>query len=65
MALLVGGGEGMGPLHAIARAISEARLPLQLVVIAGRNAALKKSLAETVWDIPRSWKRSQRACQFC
>lgn len=52
MALLVGGGEGMGPLHAIARAISEARLPLQLAVIAGRNAALKKRLAETVWDIP-------------
>jgi len=52
MALLVGGGEGMGPLHAIARAISEARLPLQRVAIAGRNAALKKRLAETVWDIP-------------
>lgn len=52
VALLVGGGEGMGQLREIATAISTARLPLQLAVIAGRNAALKKKLDETAWDIP-------------
>src|SRR3972149_6559244 len=52
VALLVGGGEGMGQLREIAAAISTARLPLQLAVIAGRNAALKKKLDETAWDIP-------------
>jgi 1,2-diacylglycerol 3-beta-galactosyltransferase len=51
-ALLVGGAEGMGHLYAIAKAISAARLPLQLVVVAGRNAALRRKLEATAWDIP-------------
>ncbi len=50
--LLVGGGEGMGPLYEITRAISAARLPIQLVVIAGRNAALQNKLRATPWEIP-------------
>jgi 1,2-diacylglycerol 3-beta-galactosyltransferase len=50
--LLVGGGEGMGRLYEIARAIAAARLPIQLVVIAGRNKALKRKLEETTWEIP-------------
>jgi 1,2-diacylglycerol 3-beta-galactosyltransferase len=50
--LLGGGGEGMGPLYEIARAIAQARLPIQLVVIAGRNAALRKRLEATAWEIP-------------
>lgn len=50
--LLVGGGEGMGPLYEIARAIDAARLPIQLVVIAGRNKKLRAQLNATVWHIP-------------
>ncbi len=50
--LLVGGGEGMGPVYEIARAIDAARLPIQLVVIAGRNAALHKRLKAAAWHIP-------------
>ncbi len=42
--LLVGGGEGMGPLEKTARAISKANLPVVLVVIAGRNKNLKARL---------------------
>lgn len=50
--LLVGGGEGMGRLYDIARAIAGARLPAQLVVIAGRNKALQQKLQTTAWEIP-------------
>ncbi|MDE3089116.1 MAG: glycosyltransferase, partial [Chloroflexota bacterium] len=51
-ALLVGGGEGMGRLYEIARAIDRARLPLQLVVIAGRNQKLRQKLEASPWHIP-------------
>ncbi len=50
--LLVGGGEGMGPVYEIARQIAQARLPLQLVVVAGRNKKLYDQLAQTAWEIP-------------
>ena len=52
--LLVGGGEGMGPLFEIARAIDRARLPLQLVVVAGRNRKLYDKLRAAVWQTPVS-----------
>ena len=38
--LLVGGGEGSGHLEDAVRAISRARLPVQLVIITGRNKRL-------------------------
>jgi 1,2-diacylglycerol 3-beta-galactosyltransferase len=50
--VLVGGGEGMGPLEAIAKAIDAAHLPLALVVIAGRNKKLKEKLEKHDWQIP-------------
>lgn len=50
--LLVGGGEGMGRLLETVRAIDRARLPVQLVVIAGRNRKLHTQLQSTVWQIP-------------
>lgn len=50
--LLVGGGEGMGPLEKTAAAIAEARLPAALVIIAGRNRKLKERLQEKIWKIP-------------
>ncbi|MGA9349267.1 MAG: glycosyltransferase [Anaerolineae bacterium] len=49
--LVVGGGEGMGKVFPIARAIAEARLPAQLLVIAGRNGSLRRRLKMT-WEIP-------------
>lgn len=52
VALLVGGGEGMGPLAATALAIDVARLPLQLVVVAGRNKQLRQQLEQRPWKIP-------------
>ena len=50
--LLVGGGEGMGPLDRIARALDRAGLPIQLVVIAGRNKSLYRKLSAAPWQIP-------------
>ena len=52
VAVLVGGGEGMGPLAATAKSINQHKLPLQLVIIAGRNQALKEHLEHTQWNIP-------------
>ncbi len=50
--LLVGGGEGMGKLLDIARALDRARLPIQLVIIAGRNKALADQLRALTWHLP-------------
>jgi 1,2-diacylglycerol 3-beta-galactosyltransferase len=50
--LLVGGGEGMGPLEKTAHAIEEARLPVRLVIVAGRNRNLRNRLENHPWRIP-------------
>ena len=50
--LLVGGGEGMGPLEKTAQAIAEARLHAGLVVVAGRNQGLKERLEARSWPMP-------------
>jgi len=50
--LLVGGGEGMGPMEAVAHAINEARLPATLVIVCGRNQALKARLEQVAWNEP-------------
>lgn len=52
IAVLVGGGEGMGPLAQTARAINDSGLDLGLVVVTGRNERLKKSLEKIDWHIP-------------
>lgn len=50
--LLVGGGEGMGQVYEMARAVAGAGLPLQLVVVAGRNEGLRRRLEATSWEVP-------------
>lgn len=50
--LLVGGGEGMGPLEATAAAIDASGLPVSLVIITGRNQRLKEKLEGRDWKIP-------------
>ncbi len=42
----------MGPLEKTAKAIDNANLPVSLVVIAGRNHALKARLEAHRWNIP-------------
>ena len=50
--LLVGGGDGMGPLKRVAKAINEARLAATLVVICGRNTELREELEQVDWHLP-------------
>jgi len=50
--LLVGGGEGMGPLEEITRQINNSKLDISLVVITGRNKKLKEKLEQLQWHIP-------------
>ncbi len=50
--LLVGGGEGMGPLAKTARAIDASGLDVGLVVVCGRNQRLKATLEAETWENP-------------
>jgi 1,2-diacylglycerol 3-beta-galactosyltransferase len=48
--LLIGGGEGMGPVYAAAEAINRRGLDIQLIVVAGRNRALLRQLEAVRWN---------------
>ena len=50
--LMVGGGDGMGPLAKTARAIDESGLDVALVIVCGRNQKLKESLEAEKWENP-------------
>jgi len=50
--LLVGGGEGMGPLAETAHAIDQSGLDISLIIVAGRNTKLKAELNDVSWDNP-------------
>ena len=50
--LLVGGGEGMGPLEPTAVSIDAAQLPAALVIVTGRNKGLKAHLQAHSWSCP-------------
>jgi 1,2-diacylglycerol 3-beta-galactosyltransferase len=50
--LLVGGGEGMGPLEKTALSIAAAKLPITLVIVTGRNKDLRSRLEARQWPIP-------------
>jgi 1,2-diacylglycerol 3-beta-galactosyltransferase len=50
--LLVGGGEGMGPLAKTARAIDESGLNVTQVIVCGRNQKLKATLEAEKWENP-------------
>lgn len=50
--LMVAGGDGMGPLWETARAINALNRDIQLVVVAGRNTALKEKMDAADWNQP-------------
>ena len=52
MVLLVGGGDGMGPLGKTARAIAASGLDLGLAIVTGRNQRLKEHLERLNWPVP-------------
>ncbi|MCY4089460.1 MAG: glycosyltransferase [Caldilineaceae bacterium] len=55
-ALLVGGGEGMGPVaaiaHAVAHRLAATGTEVQLIVICGRNRRLRRALQRAEWPLP-------------
>jgi 1,2-diacylglycerol 3-beta-galactosyltransferase len=50
--LVAGGGEGMGNLFPLARAVAGAELDVQMIIVAGRNGALRNRLESASWQIP-------------
>lgn len=50
--LLAGGADGMGAVFRTAQAINARRLPVRLVVVAGRNRALHERLRAETWHQP-------------
>lgn len=50
--LLVGGGEGMGPLKKLALAIDEKNPCAMLAVVCGRNQKLRAELEQHPWQMP-------------
>lgn len=50
--LMVSGGDGMGPVKRVAKAINKAGLKASLVVICGRNEELKADLGKVSWQLP-------------
>ena len=50
--LLIGGGEGMGPLGKTAREIAASGLDVALAIVTGRNQRLKKHLESLDWSVP-------------
>lgn len=50
--LLMGGGQGIGNLIPLAEKLNRSGLPLQLIVVAGRNPGLESDLTRLDWQIP-------------
>ncbi len=50
--LLVGGGEGMGPLGKTAREIADSGLNVGLAIVCGRNEHLQNELESQEWPVP-------------
>ena len=51
--LITGGGEGAGAIISAAKAISDARLPVQLILLCGRNETLRRKLEICPLAVPR------------
>jgi 1,2-diacylglycerol 3-beta-galactosyltransferase len=52
MVLMVGGGDGMGPLGRNARAVDESGLDVGLAIVCGRNKKLQTTLESFTWENP-------------
>lgn len=52
--LVAGGGDGMGNVYPTARAVAQADLHMQLVIVTGRNDSLKARLEAARWEVPTS-----------
>lgn len=48
--MLLGGGDGMGDIHAVANAINEKALDIQFSIVCGRNETLREELQQVEWN---------------
>ncbi len=48
--LIMGGGLGLGPIEEVINIIQEVNMPLQILVVTGRNEELKKILTEKIYN---------------
>ena len=48
--LMVGGGEGMGPIEEVVRAVDQAQMDLMMAIITGRNQTLQRNLEKKPLD---------------
>lgn len=62
--LLMGGGDGAGKLEKMVRALWHAKLPLQLLVVTGRNERLRRRLEQQVQRLPDSQQQECRILGF-
>jgi 1,2-diacylglycerol 3-beta-galactosyltransferase len=69
--MLLFGGFGSGVMYQIAEELEEARLPVQLIVICGRNEKLAKKFRARSWNLPlhivgftKEMHRLMRAADF-
>lgn len=53
VALVMGGGQGMGGLDTVAEAVATSGADLQIVVVAGRNEKLRQQLEQARWPVPK------------
>jgi 1,2-diacylglycerol 3-beta-galactosyltransferase len=59
--LLAGGGDGVGPLQQLASAVWRSGLPLQVILVTGRNRRLHRRLERERQELPPS---QQEACRI-
>lgn len=52
LVLLVGGGEGMGPMHSLCHALANSGVQATIVVITGRNKRLRARMENESWPVP-------------
>lgn len=50
--VVIAGADGMGPFHALMRALLDGRSPAQFVAITGRNGRLRERLEAATWPQP-------------
>jgi 1,2-diacylglycerol 3-beta-galactosyltransferase len=50
--LVTGGGDGMGKVFPVARAVAQASLDVQLLIVTGRNEKLRSRLEGISWEVP-------------
>ena len=63
VALLMGGGDGLGPVYSLAKSVARSGLPVALAVVAGRNERLQNAWSLSIGRCRRSCTASPARCR--